>query len=200
MLSQVQPIVPNDLIGFAIAHEVRNLLTPARAHLECSTGNVSGAIRAIDRALEFADVVLSARPGSVCRIEDAITSALATLTPNRCQIMIHVEPGATVSMPQIVLERIIGNIVMNSVHAIGPRPGTISLHAFDWNCVCRLQIVDTGPGMPQRPHAPTRGRGLQICAFLVEQCGGRLIIDQRPGHGTTVTLDLPVPSAQRQVA
>jgi signal transduction histidine kinase len=195
------PVHPEDLIGFAIMHEVRGLLTPARWHLELarSTGHTSveAAIRAIDKAVEFAETVLCARPGAECDLAETVISALATLPPNDAQIDVDVELGARVAIPQAVLERVVANVVTNSVQAMGSRPGCVSIHSFPWNGSWRLQLTDTGPGMSQPSLAPSRGRGLQICLFLMEQSGGRLLIDQRPGHGTCVTLDLPVMAAQQ---
>jgi signal transduction histidine kinase len=35
------------------------------------------------------------------------------------------------------------------------------------------------------------GLGVFLAATVVEQCGGRLQLDSRPGDGTTVTITLP---------
>jgi signal transduction histidine kinase len=65
-----------------------------------------------------------------------------------------------------------------------------------------IEVADTGPGIPAQvlpsvcePFFTTRqegtGLGLAIAKRYVEQNGGRLDIESRPGEGTTVRLRLP---------
>jgi signal transduction histidine kinase len=66
-----------------------------------------------------------------------------------------------------------------------------------------LEVSDTGAGIPEaalasvfEPFFTTRqegtGLGLAIAKRYVEQNGGRLEIESRQGHGTTVRLRFPV--------
>lgn len=70
-------------------------------------------------------------------------------------------------------------------------------------CV-RLSISDTGTGMDAATQArifepyfttkaPGRGSGLGLatCAEIIQQHGGSIQFESHPGHGTTVTIDLP---------
>ncbi len=73
----------------------------------------------------------------------------------------------------------------------------------------RLSVIDNGRGMtPQvrrkaldpffttKPRALGTGLGLPLVAKIVARVGGHLMIHSRPAHGTTITLTLPVASAQ----
>jgi signal transduction histidine kinase len=194
------PAAPDDLIAFAIAHEVRNLLTPARAHLELGGRDASvAAIGAIDRVLEFADAVLRAKPGAMCDVREAVDGALNGMNLRQTRVDVEVEHGTRAMIAGPILERVVANLVLNAVQAMRGQ-GEVILRCFTWNGGLRVQITDTGPGIPQAARCPSRGRGLQICMFLVEQSGGRLILDQRPGQGTTVTIDLSSEEAQKKAA
>ncbi len=70
-----------------------------------------------------------------------------------------------------------------------------------------LRVTDTGPGMDEqdRAHAFDRfyrgdartiaegsGLGLAIAKRVVERSSGSIALESTPGHGTTVTLTLPL--------
>jgi signal transduction histidine kinase len=55
---------------------------------------------------------------------------------------------------------------------------------------CRLVIRDHGCGMPQAPRSP--GIGLASMRERARQLGGRMLIETRPGAGTTITLAIPL--------
>jgi len=98
------------------------------------------------------------------------------------------------------------NLVFNAVDAM-PDGGTLRLRAQAANGgpepgMVLVEVTDTGPGIPEQvlpsvcePFFTTRsegtGLGLAIAKRYVEQNGGRLEIESRPGAGTTVRLRLP---------
>ena len=108
--------------------------------------------------------------------------------------------------------RVLGNLVSNAIKFTEPRPGRrcdVLVAARLSGSVCRIDVIDTGPGIPEAQQAEVwkpyvqlgneerdRARGLGLGLFLVER-----IIEQlpehsvemrsRPGHGSRFTVRLP---------
>jgi signal transduction histidine kinase len=94
------------------------------------------------------------------------------------------------------------NLVLNAMQA-SPAGETVTIEIAKCcgGAAC-MKVIDRGLGMTpevldriQRPYFTTReggtGLGVAIARGLIEQHGGRLHFDSRPGKGTTVTIDLP---------
>lgn len=108
---------------------------------------------------------------------------------------------------RFALERMISNIAENAIR-FTPRGGRVTLAAYAADDGVVFEITDTGIGMsPERldmlsqpfafgDAALTRDRegaglGIAISRAIAEQSGGHLVIDSRPGLGTTVAISLP---------
>ncbi len=104
------------------------------------------------------------------------------------------------------LEQVLLNLVLNALRAM-PGGGWIELggriqqNQEDETIV--LTVSDTGPGIPPEhlsgifdPGFSTRagspGLGLAVCRKIVEQHGGTISADRRPGCGARFTLTFPV--------
>jgi two-component system sporulation sensor kinase A len=81
--------------------------------------------------------------------------------------------------------------------------GRLAIRARPSNGTVRLEIADTGTGIPPEvlarvwePFFSTKadgnGLGLSICRSILRELGGALDIASSPGAGTTVTLTVPV--------
>jgi signal transduction histidine kinase len=94
------------------------------------------------------------------------------------------------------------NLVLNAMQA-SPAGETVTIEIAKCcgGSAC-VKVIDRGHGMTpevldriQRPYFTTReggtGLGVAIARGLIEQHGGHLHFDSRPGKGTTVTIDLP---------
>jgi signal transduction histidine kinase len=104
------------------------------------------------------------------------------------------------------LEQTIVELVSNALDAM-PRGGRLRIGAWAANGAdapadVALEVSDTGGGIPEHllasvcePFFTTRaegtGLGLAIAKRYVEQNGGRLEIESRPGDGTTVRMRFP---------
>lgn len=109
------------------------------------------------------------------------------------------------------LEQMIGNLVSNAIRYT-PRGGKVSLRLKKTNAALRLEVEDTGMGIPQEDlgrifdefyrAANARekvsdgsGLGLSIVKAVAEQHQGSVSVESTVGKGTRFTVDLPLAPA-----
>jgi signal transduction histidine kinase len=101
------------------------------------------------------------------------------------------------------LQQALVALLVNAVEAM-PRGGELSVRLSGDDSVVRLEITDTGIGIPPEvlpqvfePFFSTKneqsgaGLGLAVVYGIVHRHGGTIGIDSTPGAGTTVTILLP---------
>jgi two-component system OmpR family sensor kinase len=138
-------------------------------------------------------------------LDDVVTSSRAAFPARR--IDLEIEPGLQLVGDRDQLVRAVRNLVTNA--AVHTRPdGPIAVRGFRVDDWLRVQVVDSGPGLPpdeaahvferfwRADRARTRARGgsglgLAIVASIVQAHGGTVAFDSRVEHGSTVTIDLP---------
>jgi signal transduction histidine kinase len=94
------------------------------------------------------------------------------------------------------------NLVLNAMQA-SPSGETVTIEIAKCcgGAAC-IKVIDRGQGMTaevleriRKPYFTTReggtGLGVAVSRGLIEQHGGQLRYDSRPGKGTTVTIDMP---------
>jgi len=115
-------------------------------------------------------------------------------------------PGLPAELNQVLL-----NIVVNAAQAIAEElpegeKGWIRIRTRQDDGNVRIDVSDSGPGMPEEvstkvfdPFFTTKevgkgsGQGLAIArSIVVDQHGGTIAVDSRPGEGTTFSIWLPV--------
>jgi signal transduction histidine kinase len=151
----------------------------------------------------------------VCNFDNVAVAALSMVQPQAEQSMIRLDFQPTdvmVRADERALTQILVNLLGNAIK-FSPRGGRIALRAARQAEVIRIQVEDAGLGMTElqrtsalaatlaanpsqadpykaRPKGGS-GLGLAICRRLIEQHHGRLEIDSRSGHGSTVHVVLP---------
>jgi two-component system sensor histidine kinase KdpD len=143
-------------------------------------------------------------------LEEVVPAAVAGLGP-RAQI---VDVAVPESLPPVeadpaLLERVVANLVDNAV-AHSPPDAPVRVEAGEVGDRVLVRIVDRGPGIPaserERVFQPFQrtgdrrrsargagvGLGLAVARGFTQAMGGDLVVDDTPGGGTTMVLDLAV--------
>jgi two-component system sensor histidine kinase KdpD len=149
----------------------------------------SGAVDVVDRPVYLEDVVAMAL-ASLSRTPECLEVAVPETVP-----AVRADPA--------LLERAVANVVANA--ASWAPPGTpVRVEAGKVGDRVHLRIIDRGPGVPpadrERVFEPFQrlgdrggtgvGLGLAVARGFVQAMGGRLTLDDTPGGGLTVVVDL----------
>src|ERR1700728_4483753 len=153
------------------------------------------------------------------RVDTSLSEACDTLQPlaskKNHHLIKHPAPGLSVRADATRLKQILMNLIGNAVK-FTPDGGTIELAAKKIDDHVRLEVRDSGPGIP--PHEQKRifeafyrltqnakaaegsGLGLAITQRLVELHGGKLGLESEPGTGSCFFFTLPlVPSVEPRI-
>jgi two-component system NtrC family sensor kinase len=106
-----------------------------------------------------------------------------------------------------LLRPVLLNLLRNAVQAMGSG-GTLTVGASARGARVRVEIGDTGPGIPPalreeifRPFYTTRARGtglwLTVARGLVTAMGGEMTLESEVGRGTTFVVMLRAPRKER---
>lgn len=101
------------------------------------------------------------------------------------------------------LEQVLRNIVLNALHAMADQEGKLVISSCSDGDGVRLTITDTGMGIPDEvlsqifvPFFTTKtkgtGLGLSIVRKIVDNHGGKITVDSKPGQGTSFEIFLPL--------
>jgi sensor histidine kinase YesM len=114
---------------------------------------------------------------------------------DRLTVEFKIEPATLgAEVPHLILQPVVENAIQ---HAIAPRatPGRIEIAATRRNDSLRLEVKDTGPGLPlSGESAPGHGVGLNNVRTRLERLYGgdfRFEMTNGPAQGVTVTLQIP---------
>jgi PAS domain S-box-containing protein len=146
------------------------------------------------------------------RIERVLARTLASrrraLTRSRIDLVrTERDDAAAVLGDPLLLHQAILNVIINAEHAIAGTgaPGTITVSTATRNGRVIATVGDTGPGIPDDvlpkifdPFFTTKGvgegtgLGLAITYGIVQEHGGTIHAENRPGGGALFTIELPV--------
>ncbi|MGH7336980.1 MAG: ATP-binding protein, partial [Myxococcota bacterium] len=214
-----------------VSHELRTPLTAIRGYVEALLDEEPGEEQA-RRFLEIVarhstrmerlvkDLLRLARLDAhqealeiaACDLEQLFAAVATDLAPTidakQQQVAIDVEPGAArVDADPAKLHDVVRNLVENAVN-YSPRGADIRLGARRSNGAIRIEVSDSGPGIPAEDltrvferfyrvdksrAGPGTGLGLAIVKHLVELHGGLATAQNRAGGGAVFTVTLPAP-------
>jgi signal transduction histidine kinase len=103
------------------------------------------------------------------------------------------------------IKRVLWNVINNALEAMAEKAGELRLVTRAGEGGAVIRVEDEGPGVEDverifEPHYTTKvkgtGLGLAIARQIVEEHGGRIAAESRPGGGTQVVIFLPAATAQ----
>ncbi len=125
-------------------------------------------------------------------------------------IVEHEGELGVVRLPAANLRQVLLNLCLNGLQAM-PEGGRLTIRGRPQDNVVVFEVEDTGAGIPENLrerifdlHFTTRpdgsGLGLAICKRFIEQSGGAISFESRPGKGTTFRVTLPQAATARDRA
>jgi putative PEP-CTERM system histidine kinase len=102
------------------------------------------------------------------------------------------------------LQRVVGHLIQNALDATEDVGGHVWVRSFQFGSHACLEVGDNGVGMsPEfvsnrlfKPFQSTKAAGMGIGAYesaqYIQELGGKMTVDSREGHGTVITLVLPL--------
>ena len=225
------------VLSAGIAHEFNNLLTPIVSYSQYALQSaesekpdmdlvrkaLSKSFQSASKAGKICTSMLGLARGessfcdvSVQKLVDEVLLVLAR-DPQKdgLALRVQVQPELMVHGDPVQLEQILLNLLINARHAMLGRGGSLTIKAsvVDGTDEIRLQVIDTGPGIPEKllpkifqPFFTTKGTarkgetkgtglGLAICKEIVEHHKGRIEVESAMGKGTTFSIYLPAPGS-----
>lgn len=173
---------------------------------------IGGEVDRMERMInELHDFVRGSRgplKASACSIQELIEEIHTWIghdlrTAGVAVNMSFPEPGVVMADPD-KLKRAFTNILKNALEAM-PQGGDLRVTLASDGEYYRVTFADTGVGIPEQnlgrvfepffTSGKRRGLGLgtSITRSIIEEHGGNVSIDSRPGSGTTFTVSLPRP-------
>jgi two-component system CheB/CheR fusion protein len=215
------------------AHELRTPLTVLSGRLQLLARRMAGgrsreqlqddAARALDQAhqleshvnelmdaarLQFGQMTLERGPVDLAAVVRGVAETAETLAAGQAIVLDLPEGSVMVDGDMHRLERVLLNLLTNAItYAAGTE--RIDVHLTREEGMARIDVADTGPGIPAEalPHIFTRffqlehqdrtvrsglGLGLFIAREIVTAHGGTLEAASTVGQGTTMTIRLPL--------
>jgi signal transduction histidine kinase len=158
----------------------------------------------ITRFLEFArPLALRRAPTDLNALSDRAIDFLLRQAP-AAHPVIHknYDPALPkVDVDAELLERVIFNLAQNALQA-SPPESTVTIKTRHGGGALELAVIDRGAGIRAEdreqifnPFFTTKpsgvGLGLAISAKIVDEHGGRIVVESEPGRGSTFTVTLP---------
>jgi PAS domain S-box-containing protein len=168
------------------------------------------------RKIEAGKLELRLQPVPVKKIVDlTIQSTAGMAFEYGVKLVSNITSEREIRADQDRLIQVLTNLVSNALK-FSPKDGEVLLKVEDYGSFCRFSVTDKGAGIPEdqlsklfglfqqldstdsRPKGGT-GLGLAISKAIVEQHGGVIGVDTKPGRGSTFYFDIPAASFKLRV-
>ena len=205
-----------------VVHDLKNVVTQLSLmmknarRLQDNPEFREDMLMTVDSALErMRKLMLQLRegatpPGTAFGVDlEAIAQRIAAMATARGRkLEIDIATAVVTRGHEERLERIVGHMVQNAFDATDPQ-GRVWLKLDRSSGQALIEVGDTGQGMSDafirerlfKPFQTTKKAGMGIGAYesyqYVQELGGKISVDSQVGHGTIVTVLLPLFESQR---
>lgn len=163
----------------------------------------------IDGVLDYSRAKQDAVPASRVDVAAILHAARSAVDMPALIEFSHAPDLGQVMCDPVALERVLFNLLVNAVSAVGEEEGTIHVSAQDLGDYLCLSVTDSGVGIAseehelifqlfvvggargKRPHATSEGLGLAFCRGIVERYGGSIGVESELGRGARFWFTLP---------
>ena len=177
------------------------------AALEGQTKKLQSLLDALVKTSRLETGILTLRPVSgplLPMLEEAVGQFLPSAAGKGISLTLTPTDAVAVFDPKWTAEAVC-NLLDNAVKYT-PAGGEISVRAVRYEMFCRVDVADTGPGVPEaeqpkifqrfyRSDAAREAEGVGVGLYLARQIaegqGGYLKVSSKPGHGAVFSLCLP---------
>ncbi len=148
---------------------------------------------------------------TICNMEELVKEVIRSLSAQIVQHKILVDfpdDPFMINVDEHQIEEVLRNLIINSIKYSPPK-STISIHANQIGDDLVIRIKDQGIGIPADDfnkiferfyrvgddrvrHSPGVGLGLSICKEIIEAHSGKVWIESKLNHGTSVFFSLPL--------
>jgi signal transduction histidine kinase len=223
-----------DRFAGRVAHDVLNPLSAIAAGLSLLERSadkrehvyIERSQRAVERVQQLVDGLLNfarsgARPNgsSSCSMDSIVRNVLTDCAEpaeeKGIELVVDVRQRVRVPCAPGVVTSIVENLVRNAIKYMGTRPTRkVLARTTIAGDVARLEVEDTGPGIPTNieatlfepfvrgpdEHVNGTGLGLATVKRLVESHGGKVGVESKAGMGSVFWVELPLAPDQSKEA
>jgi signal transduction histidine kinase len=149
-------------------------------------------------------------------VADVFDDVLALVKPQKelrgVELVVEVDPDLSVALGPSRLTQVVLNLVLNAAAALGGKTGAVRLRARRDGAFARLEIEDTGPGVPPsmrdaifEPFVSTKqagqgtGLGLSVCRGIIAGAHGTITVDAAYAAGARFVVELPLTKSEPSV-
>lgn len=203
----------------ALAHDIRNILSPALLSAEMISSEKDDRLqrhtdrifRAIDKTVALCQEAMSTSQdnqlSSSASLRTIVRDAIDLATPRTNQ---HVEVEAIVigddevSINPNILCRMVFNLLRNAIDALPDEGGTVTVKAWTVDGSLKVSVIDNGPGIPGDildrlfpslfEDSEKKGRiglGIPTTAAAAKHLKGQLILAATGQKGTHFRIEVP---------
>lgn len=175
--------------------------------LEGQAAKLQSLIEALVKTSRLESGVLALHPrraGLAPMLEEAVAQFMPKAAEKRIALTLASSEGEGVFDPKWTAEAVC-NLLDNAVKYT-PAGGAVTVTTHCYELFCRIDVADTGPGIPEEEQAKVFGRfyrgpandqaqgvgiGLYLARQIAEGQGGYIRVLSPPGQGTVFSLYLP---------